>query len=281
MKGSFVASPMESQNEHISLSGAKETLLITLRAKALDSRQRHSVLNDAFADSILKNIDYDFNKLGEYSQTNNIVVIRAKQFDEWLKIFLSNHDKAVVVNLACGLDSRVKRVPPGKWVSWFDVDFNDVIEIRRRFFVESDNYKMIASSVLDTNWLKQAPTNWPTIILAEGLLEYLEEHEVKSLFNSLTSYFEHGEFVFDVMNSLAIQSARERLKATTGATHKWAVDRVEDVEKLDPQLQRISELPVFKSAFIHELPIGQRLLYKMMSIFPRTRYMMRLLRYGF
>ena len=44
----------------ISLTEAKETLFITLRAKALDSRSKHSILHDEMADKILQAVHYDF-----------------------------------------------------------------------------------------------------------------------------------------------------------------------------------------------------------------------------
>jgi len=269
------------RNENLNLSGARETLLITLRAKALDSRLRHSVLNDRFADSIFKTIKYDFTKFGEFYKSNNIIVIRAKQFDEWLKEFLATNENATVVNLACGLDSRVKRVDPDKTVFWYDIDFPDVIEIRRNFFVETQQYKMIGSSALDPQWLQDISPNRPTVILTEGLLEYLDEKEVQSLFNMLTGYFVQGQLIFDVMSSFAIESGKKRLKAITGAEHKWAVNSPEAVDRLDSQLQRISDLSVFKSAFIKELSAGYRFIYRIMSYIPAFRNMMRLMRYGF
>jgi O-methyltransferase involved in polyketide biosynthesis len=32
---------------------------------------------------------------------------------------------------------------------WFDLDFQEVIEIKRRFFEETDRFQFIASSVTD------------------------------------------------------------------------------------------------------------------------------------
>jgi len=36
---------------------------------------------------------------------------------------------------------------------WYDVDFAEVIEERKRYYSESVNYQMIAGDVRDGNWL--------------------------------------------------------------------------------------------------------------------------------
>jgi O-methyltransferase involved in polyketide biosynthesis len=266
-------------NNKINLTEEKETLFITLYAKALDYRSKHSVLNDKYADEILRNIEYNFSKLKEFS--NNITVVRAKHFDEWIKQFINQNKNVFVIYLGCGLDTRIKRINPPASVNWFDVDYPEVIELRKNFFSDSDKYKMIASSVTDANWLNQIPSNRPVIIVAEGLLEYLPVEDVKSLLNRLTGYFSHGEIIFDVMSSFAIQSGKEKLKRTTGAVHKWAVDDINEVDKLNSRLKRIEVLSIFKSEYIRKLSFSSRALYACMSIIPAFKNMIRLMRYSF
>ena len=58
-------------------TGEKETLLISLYAKALDNRSRHSILHEEKADEIAKTIDYDFETLNSFGNSN-VVVVRAK-----------------------------------------------------------------------------------------------------------------------------------------------------------------------------------------------------------
>ena len=44
---------------------------------------------------------------------------------------LADHPDATVLHVGCGMDSRVFRVDPPATVQWFDVDYPDVIELRR------------------------------------------------------------------------------------------------------------------------------------------------------
>jgi O-methyltransferase involved in polyketide biosynthesis len=263
----------------VKLDEEKETLLITLQAKALDNRSRKTILNDKKADEILHMIDYDFEKLNSFG--NEIMVVRAKQLDTWLEEFLEANRIATVLNLGCGLDTRVSRLNLQPDVIWFDIDYPAVIELRKLFFSPQAGYEMISSSVTEPGWLERIPNDRPVMIIAEGILEYLSEAEVKTLFDRLTNFFPHGQIAFDVMNSFAVKSGKERLKETTGAIHKWIVDDLRDVDKLNTKLTRTANLSVFKSPYIHKLPSKVRLMYATLCLLPSFRNMMRLLLYKF
>jgi O-methyltransferase involved in polyketide biosynthesis len=263
----------------IHLTEEKETLFITLSAKASDYRSKHSILHDKEADDILKKISNDFTKYKGFG--DKIMVVRAKQFDEWIQAFIKENKNAVVLYLGCGLDTRINRIDPSSFINWFDVDYPEVIELRKIFYSDRDGYQMIASSVIEPGWLKQIPHDQPTLIIAEGLLEYLTGEEVKALFSRLTDHFNHGHMLFDVMNSFAIQAGRKQLKAITGAVHKWAVDDTKELDRLNPRLTRIKELPLFKSKYMRKLPLGLRLFVSLASFIPRYKNMLRLMHYQF
>ncbi len=80
----------------INLTEVQETLLITLYAKALDHCSNNPILNDEKADQLVNVIDYDFGKLRSPGN-DNLIVVRAKQYDEWLKEFLVENPNAVVL----------------------------------------------------------------------------------------------------------------------------------------------------------------------------------------
>lgn len=263
----------------ITLKKEMETLLITLYAKAMDNRSKNPILNDVKADELLDQIDYDFEKLKGFG--NEIMVIRAKQLDRWLNGFLEKYPISIVLNLGCGLDTRISRINPPNSVNWFDLDFPEVIELRKEFFQERPGYQMMSSSVKDLNWLKQIPKEQPVMILAEGMLEYLSEEEVKDLLYRLTRHFPTGQLAFDVMNAFAINAGKKNLKETTGAEHKWAVDSIHEVDQLNTKLKRTAALSVIKSKDIHKLPLKTRLIYSSLGFFPSFKNMMRLLLYKF
>jgi O-methyltransferase involved in polyketide biosynthesis len=264
----------------IRLTKIQETLLITLQAKALDNRSAKPILHDRTAEAMLGSIDFDFEKFNGLGN-DNVIVVRAKQYDEWLKEFLRLYPQAVVVNLGCGLDTRVTRISPPEGAQWFDVDYPDVIQLRQNFYSNNAQYQMIGSSVTESGWLESMPKDRPTIIIAEGLLEYLTEQEVQTLFNRLTDHFGQGQLAFDVMDSYAVRSAQAQYRDEAGAIHKWAVDDLGAVDKLDAKLKRIGSLSLFESAYIQKLPWKYRWIYGAMARIPKFSKMMRLCRYAF
>jgi len=271
--------------DKIKLTDEKETLFIPLSGKALDYRSKNSVLNDSKANDIVEKVGIDFTTHKSFGAKigARTLAVRAKQYDEWTKDFIAKNKNAVVVHLGCGLDARITRVQPPITVAWFDIDYPEVINLRKEFYPETNEYKMIASSITAKNWLETIPTDRPAFILAEGVLEYLSEEEVKTLLNRLTTYFSHGQIAFDIMNSFAVKFGNKNLKKTTGAVDilKWTVDDINEIDKLNPKLKRIEVVSRIKSVFVKKLPFGNRILLGILSLFSKQKNAMRLLLYEF
>ncbi|HVU54163.1 MAG TPA: class I SAM-dependent methyltransferase [Puia sp.] len=263
----------------IQLTEEKETLLITLYAKALDYRSGHSILHDKAADEILRNLNIDPAKYQGYG--HEAIVVRARQFDIWVREFLSKNDNAIVLNLGCGLDTRYVRIQPPASVDWYDLDYPEVIELRKEFYSMRPGYHMIASSVTEPGWINDLPRHRPVMIVAEGLFEYLEEDAVKAVLHRLTEHFPHGSIAFDVMSSFAIRSGQARLKNEFNAVHKWAVDRVSDVDKLNPGMQRVAAISPFSFSRTKGLSGSRRALFGVLALVPSFRNMLRVLCYRF
>jgi O-methyltransferase involved in polyketide biosynthesis len=264
----------------VDLRGAPATLLVTLYAKALDYRSPHPILNDERAARIVALIDYDFERVTGFGDSV-MMAIRARQYDEWLTEFLARHRDAVVLNLGCGLDTRVSRIDPPASVRWFDVDFPEVIDLRRRFYEDGSNYTMLAASISEERWLDQVPRDRPAAIVAEGVFEYMHVEDVKALLRRLTSHFAEGQVIFDCLSSLAVKAGRKQLDTKTGAVHKWAVDDIRDVDALEHRLRRIDDLSLVKTPYRRQLSWRYRLLFAAAALVPRFRDLHRLLRYEF
>jgi len=258
----------------VQLVDEKETLFITLYAKAKDSRAKHSVLHDTKAFDILNSVDYDFSK--SKRSNDNLTAIRAKHLDEWTKSFITACDNAVVIYLGCGLDSRITRINPPSTVSWYDVDFPEVIDVRKNFFTDGSGYKMIASSITDETWLKQIPAGRPALIIAEGVLEYISPEDVQNLFRRLTDYFKNGQIIFEVMSAYAAGMSKKQ-----GVTLKWFIDDTSEIELQNSKLKKLDEVSLFQSQYIRLLPFAYRLVYKAMSLSSKWKNAMRLMRYEF
>ncbi|MCL2144067.1 MAG: class I SAM-dependent methyltransferase [Endomicrobia bacterium] len=263
----------------IRLTEEKETLFIPLYGKAADYRSKKSILNDKTASDIVEKVDIDFTKhkrgIGE-----RVFAARAKQYDAWAKDFIAKNQNAAVVHLGCGLDARITRIQPPSSVIWFDVDYPEVIDLRKQFYSENSQYKMISSSITAQNWLETIPSDRPALIIAEGVFTYLSEAEVKALLQRLTDYFSHGQIAFDAVNSSMVNARKEKLKEM-GTAFRWVIKDISEADKLNPKLKRIETVSVFKSAFIKELPLDVRLAVGLLALFPRFKNSFQMLRYDF
>ncbi|HSB02939.1 MAG TPA: class I SAM-dependent methyltransferase, partial [Anaerolineales bacterium] len=149
--------------EKILLTKEQETLLIPLFSKAQDNPH----FQDEKAREILQHLEYDFQQLRIPQKTAVMMRMRAKQFDNYAREFITAHPNALILHLGCGLDSRCLRVQADEAI-WYDLDMPDVVALRRKFYSESDKYRMIASSVTDLAWLDQEfPPERPVLIIAE------------------------------------------------------------------------------------------------------------------
>ena len=246
------------------------TNLVTLYLRAYESRSRHPVLGDHTAAEAVDRIDYDFKRIHRTSLpagNQYLVALRAKQLDDWCVDFLARHPDAVVLHLGCGLDGRAFRLAPAPSVLWFDVDRPTVIELRRRLYDDTDGYRMIGSSVTDPQWLDHVPTGRPTLVVAEGLLMYLQESEVRQLLERLTDRFDSGELQFDTLSRLAPLLS----KVLTKGIIKWGIRNVRDLETWNPRLRFLEQTPVLAGyPKIESTPL--RWIYKLHAATPAGNY---------
>ncbi len=246
------------------------TNLVTLYLRAYESRSRHPVLGDHTAAEAVDRIDYDFQRIHRTSLpagNQYLVALRAKQLDDWCVDFIARHPDAVVLHLGCGLDGRAFRLAPAPSVLWFDVDRPTVIELRRRLYDDTDGYRMIGSSVTDPQWLDHVPTGRPTLVVAEGLLMYLQESEVRQLLERLTDRFDSGELQFDTLSRLAPLLS----KVLTKGIIKWGIRNVRDLETWNPRLRFLEQTPVLAGyPKIESTPL--RWIYKLHAATPAGNY---------
>lgn len=261
----------------LSLTPEQETTLITLYAKA---QPDNPLFFDPIALEILNRVDYDFNRLHVPYKTVILVCQRAKKIDRFTLDFLDEHPGGVVLQLGCGLDGRFLRLDDGR-VAWYDLDMLPVIELRRQFFRENERYHMIASSVTDLAWVELIEVGErPLLVLAEGLLMYLDEPDVRRLVLRLHENFPGCRLVADVFSRLAARSATNHpaLKAT-GATLGWGIDDPREIETWAPGLRLLEEWYFSDDPDLALLSFGYRLAYRLSGVFKTVKRAHRILYY--
>jgi O-methyltransferase involved in polyketide biosynthesis len=150
--------------------------------------------------------------------------IRCAVFDDWVKQQAKNSSDAVIIHLGCGMDSRALRVGTDSH-KWYDVDFADVINERKRYYTETDNYKMIAGDVRESSWLCSIDSSTSAIVVMEGISMYLTNEELKQLTSALSNRFEKLCVLMDCYTTFAAKMSKYKNPVNdVGVTQLYGID---------------------------------------------------------
>jgi O-methyltransferase involved in polyketide biosynthesis len=269
--------------EKIALTGAQETMLATLYGRAIESRSPHPILGDREAEKAVARIDYDFARLKIRRREGMSVALRAKSVDRWVEEYLDAHHDGTVLHLGCGLDTRAHRVDPPPSVQWYDVDYPDVIDLRRRLYPEREGHHTIGSSVTDPHLLDTIPGDGPVLVVAEGLTMYLSTQDGVRLLRRITEHFPSGELVFDALSHWGVwltQRFQPAVKAS-GARLEWSIDDPRELERVVPGLVLDTEWSYADAPEITRYPWPTQKILRLMGHVTALRRVGRLLRYRF
>lgn len=267
---------------HVDLSGAPQTMLATLYAKALDADLPHSQLHDTWAKDVVVRLDYDWAATTITPRTAPSVSTRSAHFDTWVRQFLAVHPHATVLHLGCGLDSRYFRIDPGPDVEWYDVDFPDVVALRREVYPEAEHCHVVAASVTDPAYLADIPADRPTLILGEGLTMYLTRDDGVALLRRVVDRFRSGELQFDAFNRFGIRTQwSNAVVRRAGATLYWGINGPAEILGAVPGARLLAWISVFDSETFRAIPGPYRAMGRVMSVLPALRFMAQYHRYAF
>ena len=140
--------------DRISLSGVPETMLQTLYARAEESRTRGAIHDEA-AEALVSKLDYDFSIAKRDKAMRSGVIARTIVLDKLTKAFLASHPGAVVVNIACGLDTRCYRMTG--FSHWYNLDLPETMAVREKLLPEkNETISQLAMSAMD-DWGAKSP----------------------------------------------------------------------------------------------------------------------------
>ena len=205
------------------ITDISETLLIPLYARAIESKSNKPIIYDEKAieitDELNKYFENSKSKLHRNLSKGKLrkrlpasLSLRTRKFDRYTIDFINTNPDSTVVELGCGLSTRYNRIINDNNIEWYDLDLPYVIKIRGIFFEENDNYHLISSSVLDFEWMKKIPKdNKKLLFLAEGLLMYLHEEDVKKLVLKLQYNFHGCHLIAEMANSFIIKTLKRKM----------------------------------------------------------------------
>ncbi|PSK88972.1 O-methyltransferase [Murinocardiopsis flavida] len=266
------------------LLGVQQTLSPVLQAKALDNRLNDPILGDHYAEQVMRSLDpgYDNRRFGA-SQVGLAAVVRAKAHDDWARDFLADHPDAVVLHLGCGLDTRVQRLDPPATVDWYDLDYPAVIELRHRFLPPREHYTLIGSGVTDLTWLESIPRSRPLLMIAEGLVPYLTETDLRRLLTSLVDAFPSGRLQFDTVPVWAWRTSKwDPTLRTYGAQFRCGFNDPAALADWHPRLEYVDETPMYDAPILMaKAPANIRRMYRLLNLIPGMKRSTRIVRFRF
>ena len=240
------------------MENVNKTLYIPLYGKALVSRM-NILLHDPKAEEIWAAEGFALKGKSRSKWLAYYMSMRAAVFDRWAEEKLEKDPAAVVLHLGCGMDSRILRVK-GEYGQWFDVDFPQVIEQRKRYYQSSDRYQMISADVSTDEWLQNLPRG-NAIVVMEGISMYLQEEALKKLMDNLCGHFDQVSLLMDCYTSMAAKASKVRNPINdVGVTEVYGID--------DPCLPQsggltfMAEKSMTPEGLIAELPAAHRWIFR-------------------
>jgi len=179
------------------LGAVQQTLFIPLAARARETGRRRPLLRDPKAVEMVRSIDFDEAVYARGWGVGFVTVLRTLVFDWWVRQFLAEHPAGTVVELGTGLNTRFERTDNGT-AHWVDLDLPDTIELRRRFFEDTDRREMVAASLTGEDWMAavgQRPA--PYLFVSDGVLVYLDEADVTGTLTRIAGRFPGAMLAFD------------------------------------------------------------------------------------
>ncbi len=264
------------------------TMLITLYARAKESRNANPIIQDEKAieiiDIVKKEIIGSDNPIhkkivnGTYNSKLAVTMaLRSRRFDRYVLDFMRINPNGTVINFGCGLDTRFDRIDNGT-IKWFDIDFPEVIDLRRRFFRENDRHIFLAGSILDAFWINKVKTGGPYLILAEGVFMYLEEDDIKELLAMILRELESVDLVCEVTNSFWVKKMKNRymqwkfkhqLGMTGGAVFTFGIPSSDYFENWDKHYKLVDDWTYFDD---NEKKLGIMMLFSKIEVLRKVQW---------
>lgn len=248
----------------VNQGSVQETLLLPLWGRAFETGRPSPRLIDRKAVEILEGVDYDFSTI---ERTQSIAqhgwVVRSLVTDHIARGFIQAHPDATIVNLGCGMDTTFSRIDNGQ-ITFYELDFPDVMALRAHFFEETDRHVSIASSLHDTQWFSQVQATDGLLFLAGGVFMYSSETQMRAFFSAVADHFGTCEFVFDALSPLGLKIGKRMVLKKGGmesfmGSEGWAVTSPRALERWDERIEIVSAEPMHRR-IRGDLPLKERLI---------------------
>lgn len=199
-----------------------KTLYIPLYGKSYVSK-KGIILRDEKAEEIWAAEAFHLKGKSKSKWLAYYMGMRSAIFDRWLAAQMVENPDAVVLHIGCGMDSRILRVGEQNH-RWYDVDFPDVIAQRRRYFWETERYRMIPGDLREKAWLDTLPAG-KAIVVLEGVSMYVTPQELNTAIENLYAHFADVRILMDCYTEFAAKASKYKNPINdVGVTQVYGLD---------------------------------------------------------
>ncbi len=225
----------------VDITGVPETMLQTLYARAKESRKPDHAIYDGKAIEIVDSLDYDFGLADKDFAMGSGVIARTIVLDKLVSDFLKKHKGAVVVNIACGLDTRCYR-NEGMYSRWYNIDLPETMAVREKFLQENGPIYQISESAMEDVWADSVDyAGEPVLVIIEGLTMYLTEVDVKKIFDIIDRKFTYATVFVETMAPFMAKHIKEKSIHGSHAKFSWGVSNGKKLAEILPKYKYTSQ----------------------------------------
>ena len=228
--------------EKVNVIGVPETMVQTLYARAKETKKQNAKIKDEIAVELVERLDYDFSRADKDSAMTYGVIARTIVLDRMVRQYLEKHENTVVVNIACGLDTRCYRMK-GKYLRWYNVDLPETMKIRQQFLPETDPIYQIAKSAMDDSYVDDIDYHGENVLVViEGLTMYLCENDIRKMFSIIEKSFQKITVMVETMSPFVVKHVKEKSIEGSNAKFTWGVKNGTELQKIVPNFSILHEV---------------------------------------
>ena len=221
--------------EKVNVTGVPETMVQTLYARAKETKKQNAKIKDEIAVELVEKLDYDFSKADKDKAMNCGVIARTIVLDRMVRKYLEKHENTVVINIACGLDTRCYRMKE-KYLRWYNIDLPETMKIRSRFLTETGPVYQITKSAMDESYIDDIDYHSGNIlVIIEGLTMYLCEKDIRKMFSIIEKSFQKITVMVETMSPFVVKHMKEKSIEGSNAKFTWGVKNGMELQRIVPE----------------------------------------------
>ncbi|MCM1579346.1 MAG: class I SAM-dependent methyltransferase [Ruminococcus sp.] len=169
------------------------------------------------------------------------VIARTILLDRMVREYIDKNPDSVIINIACGMDTRFYRSDNGK-IRWYNIDLPVTINVRSRFLKESGRVVNIAKSATDESRADDIEKTAPSyLVVIEGLSMYLSKKDIKKILAIISGNFGNVTLYMETMSPMVVKNVKEKSIEASNAKFTWGISNGKELESYNSAFKLVRD----------------------------------------